>query len=279
MLGQELVRVFGEDAQYSVLAWDREEIDVTDGERLMVSVMQADPAIILNAVAYNAVDRCETSDEEYTRAKLLNTFVPEKLAQISQKIGCILVHYSTDYVFDGASKTGYDEMALPQPLSRYGETKLGGEQAVRASGAQVYIIRLSRLFGKPASSAQGKRSFFDTMLEQGRRRATVEVVDNERSCFTYAPDLAQATWELIADEAPWGVYHLPNEGGVTWYEAAKELYAQAGLAVIVQPIAGTSVPRPARRPSDSVLLNTRRAPLRRYQEALRVYLDQGCSTS
>lgn len=272
MLGQELVRVFSRDRKYVVTAWDREEIDVTDFERLASSVEGLGPDIILNAVAYNAVDQCETDEAEYTKAELLNVEVPEKLAQISQKLGCILVHYSTDYVFDGSQKSGYDEKAQPQPLSRYGETKRAGEVAVLESEARAYVIRLSKLFGKPASSTTGKRSFFDAMLEKSKSFSHVNVVDDERSCFTYAPDLAETTQALIEDQVPFGIYHLPNEGGATWYEAVQELHQLAQIETKVIPVTVEAYPRPAKRPASSILLNTKRPKLRDYREALAEYL-------
>lgn len=274
MLGQELVRVFGMDELYEVIAWDREERDVTDFQALTSGIEGLNPALILNAVAYNAVDLCETSDEEFTQARILNTRVPEKLAQISQKIGSIVVHYSTDYVFDGKNETGYDEEALPKPLSRYGETKLGGEEAALRDCDRSYVIRLSKLFGKPATSLVGKRSFFEVMLEKGRANSEVQVVNDERSLFTYAPDLARATKELIESEVPYGIYHLANEGAVTWYEAVLELYKSAHLNTTVIPVSSDAFPRPARRPQSSVLLNTKRPKMRHYQEALAEYLNQ-----
>jgi dTDP-4-dehydrorhamnose reductase len=272
MLGQELVRVFSCDEQYMVTAWDREEIDVTNFDELEAKTKELGPDIILNAVAYNAVDLCETDDAEYAKARILNVEVPRKLAQISQEIRATIVHYSTDYVFDGSQKSGYDEEAQPQSLSRYGETKLGGERGVLGEGGRVYVIRLSKLFGKPASSAAGKRSFFDVMLEKGRSTDEVRVVDDERSCFTYAPDLAEATKAPIEDQVPYGIYHLPNEGGVTWYEAVQELYRLAHIETKVTPVTSEAFPRPAKRPATSILLNTKRPKLREYREALEEYL-------
>ncbi len=140
MLGQELVRVFGMDEQYEIIAWDRVEMDVTDFQALTAGIERLNPAIILNAVAYNAVDLCETSDEEFAKAKLLNTRVPEKLSQISQKIGSILVHYSTGYVFDGKSESGYDEKVPTEPLSHYGATKLGGKKKYSRVGRRPMLF-------------------------------------------------------------------------------------------------------------------------------------------
>lgn len=274
MLGQELVRVFSMGGQYAVTAWDREEIDVTDKEKLEARSKELGPDIILNAVAYNAVDPCETDEAEYDRAMLLNSTVPGFLAEASQKVGATLVHYSTDYVFDGSLETGYDEEALAKPISRYGETKRAGERQVLESSARAYLIRLSKLFGQPALSGLGKQSFFEMMLAKGKEASEVKVVNGERSCFTYAPDLAQATRALIESQALPGIYHLPNEGAVTWYEAARELYRLAGLTTRIVPVTSDAFPRPARRPASSVLLNTKRPKLRDYREALVEYLKR-----
>jgi dTDP-4-dehydrorhamnose reductase len=292
MLGQELVRVFSSDEQYVVTGWDRDDIDVTDFEVFEKKLTELAPNLVLNAVAYNAVDKCEIDDEEYQKALLLNRDVPKKLAELGVKLGYVLVHYSTDYVFDGALETnkaktgccgggccgagsqevGYNEESLPNPLSRYGESKYFGERAVQAQGGKYYLIRLSKLFGNPAKSAAGKRSFFAVMLEQTEQKLEVEVVDDEKSCFTYAPDLAQATKGLIESESEWGIYHLPNDGGATWYEATMELYRLAEKETRVVPVASAAFPRPARRPSSATLLNTKRPKQRHYTEALQEFL-------
>lgn len=296
MLGQELVRVFSDDKQYMVTGWDREDIDITDFPLAETKITALRPAIVVNAVAYNAVDKCETDDEEYKKALLLNREVPKFLAQLSKKLGYILVHYSTDYVFDGAleankaemgccgggccgagstNQVGYNEEALQNPLSRYGESKYAGERDVREEASDYYLIRLSKLFGRPGKSPEAKHSFFAVMLEQAQTKTEVQVVDDEKSCFTYAPDLAEATKELIESESDWGTYHLVNEGGATWYEAVQELYAFAEKDMAVQLVTSETFPRPARRPSCSVLLNTKRPKLRHYTEALEEFVHEG----
>lgn len=292
MLGQELVRVYSEDAECEVSGWDREDIDIADFPAAEKKIREYAPNIILNAVAYNAVDKCEESDEEYAKALLLNATVPEFLARLAKDMDVTLAHYSTDYVFDGmleenkketgccgggccgaqAMTVGYDETSVPNPLSRYGETKLLGEKSVRTIGGKFYVIRLSKLFGKPALSAAGKRSFFEIMLEKSKENGAVSVVDDEMSCFTYAPDLAQATKALTDDQALYGTYHLVNETPVTWYIAAKELFNIAKLDVVVRPVSADTFPRPAKRPKCSVLLNTKRPKLRPYPEALEEYI-------
>jgi dTDP-4-dehydrorhamnose reductase len=282
MLGQELVRVFSLDERYVVAGWDREDIDVTDFAAAEKKIKEFAPQIILNAVAYNTVDQCEESDEEYAKAMLLNAEVPKFLVRVAKEIDAIFVHYSTDYVFDGENTSGYTEDAEPHPISRYGTSKREGEKNVLVIDGKNYLIRLSKLFGRTAISLEGKKSFFEKMLETAREKSEVSVVDDEKSCFTYAPDLALATRTLIQDNSPYGIYHLPNSGSATWYEAVLELFklakinppANSGLAnVVVKPVFSDAFPRPARRPKYSVLLNTKRPLLRPYTEALEEFLE------
>ncbi len=274
MLGRALCQVFSADPRYTVLGWDVEEIDLTDLRVSERNICAVAPDIILNAVAYNAVDLCETNEEEYRRARLLNARIPESLAKLSEAIGATLIHYSTDYVFDGTNQNGYTEAAEPHPLSRYGMTKREGELAVLAIPGRHFVIRLSKLFGKPALSMAGKQSFFEKMLVAAKRRAEVSVVDGERSCFTYAPDLAQATSQCIEDRSKPGIYHLANSGAATWYEAAQELFHRVRPDMLVSPVSSDAFPRPAERPAYSVLLNTKRPLLRDYREALREFISE-----
>jgi dTDP-4-dehydrorhamnose reductase len=294
MLGQELVRAFSSDSQYVVTAWDRKDVDATDFVLLAEKLAELSPNIVLNVVAYNAVDLCEEDETEYQKAVLLNVTLPKELARLSTELDFTLVHYSTDYVFDGTleasaekkcagaccggnchgSSEGYDESALPNPVSKYGTTKYMGEQAVAIGTETQYTIRLSKLFGKPAVSAAGKRSFFEVMLELGKTKEEISAVDGEMSCFTYAPDLAKATKELLESDDEFGTYHFVNEGAVTWYEGVQELYRQAGITIPVKPVGPDAFPRPAKRPAFSVLMNTKRPKLRHYSEALADFLKE-----
>lgn len=272
MLGRALGQEF-RLAGYELGLWDMAEIDLAEEAASLEKITAFEPDIIINAAAYNAVDNCETDDEEYRKALILNRDVPGYLARFASEKGILFVHYSTDYVFDGIAGDGYPEDAVPNPISRYGVSKYEGEQAVLAAGGNAYLIRLSKLFGEPALSKLGKRSFFEIMLAKGKTETRVEVVDEEKSCFTYAPDLALATRELIEAHPDPGIYHLPNEGGVTWFEAALELYRKAELKVEVLPVAGSGFPRPAKRPHTSVLINTKRPKQRPYTDALTEFLD------
>jgi len=296
MLGQELVRVFSEDKNFKIIGWDRDKIDIVNTKKMRGKIVKLKPDIILNAVAYNAVDKCEEDEKEFELAKKVNGLAPGYLAEVAKNIDAVFVHYSTDYVFgkempkipEPAGCTGscgscslhkgfepeigFDENAEPAPVNRYGETKLLGEQEVQKEGQKYYIIRLSKLFGKPAQSKEAKKSFFDVMLEAGRKNKSVKAVDEETSCFTYAPDLAKKTKEIVEANKEFGIYHIVNSDACTWFEAVEELYAQAGLDTKIEPVSGDEFPRPAKRPYFSVLLNTKLNPLRSYKEALREYL-------
>lgn len=276
MLGQELVRVFSEDVRYEVYGWDREDINVSDTDNARNKIVTLAPSIIVNAVAYNAVDACEESDEEYTKALALNADAPRFLASLAKDMDVIFVHYSTDYVFGDAmsNEIGFDEKAMPKPNCRYAMSKLAGEVAIQEVGGKCYIIRLSKLFGKPATSAIAKKSFFEVMLNVGKTKDEVNAVDEELSCFTYAPDLAKGSKDLIESGDEFGIYHLINESPATWYGGVVELYKQAELTTKINPVSSDAFPRPAKRPVFSVLLNTKRPKLRKYQGALGEFLGE-----
>lgn len=307
MLGQELVRVFKGDKDYKVVAWDREDIDIASEKEVAKKVGFTKPDVIINAAAYNAVDKCEEDKKEYELAKKINGLAPGYLAKTAKKLKATLVHYSTDYVFDGqpeiaepsgcthscatcglhadfTPEVGFDECAKPSPISNYGRSKLLGEKEIEknmsakggsaSGGKNFYIIRPSKIFGKPAAGENAKRSFFDVMLEAGKKNKEVKAVDEETSCFTYAPDLAKKTKEIIDAQKPFGIYHVTNSTPCTWYEATVYLYKLAKLKTKVIPVSGDAFPRPAKRPYYSALINTKLNPMRDWKEALKEYLKE-----
>jgi dTDP-4-dehydrorhamnose reductase len=295
MLGQELVKVFKKDKSYEVFGWDRDEVDITKEKELGTKIKKLKPKIIINAAAYNAVDKAEEK-KEFEIAKKINGKAPGYLAKIAKDIKATFVHYSSDYVFNGepqielepagctgscagcglhqgfAPQIGFNEDARTEPISNYGRSKLLGEKEVRKVRGKDYIIRLSKLFGKPAKTEGAKKSFFEIMLELGKKSKEVRGVDGEVSCFTYAPDLAKKTKEIVESKKPFGIYHVVNSDPCTWYEAVLELYKQAKIKTKVIPVSGDEFPRPAKRPEYSVLLNTKLNPVRSYKDALKEYL-------
>lgn len=297
MLGQELVNIFKKDKDYKVTGWDREEIDITSEKQVNSKITKLKPSIIINATGYNAVDKCEEDKKEFELAKSLNGKVPGYLAKTAKKLKAVFVNYSSDYVFDGQPEIpepvgcthscsscalhedfqpqiGFDEDAKTNPISNYGKSKVLGEKEVKKNTKEYYIIRPSKIFGKPAKSAVAKKSFFDVMLEVGKKNKEVKAVDEETSCFTYAPDLARKTKEIIESKKPFGIYHVVNSDPCTWYKGVLELYKLAKLKTKVIPVSGSEFPRPAKRPYYSVLLNTKLNPMRSYKDALKEYLKK-----
>ena len=297
MLGQELVKAFKKDRDYEMTAWDKEELGITSRKKVDEKISSLKPDIIVNSAAYNAVDRAE-EPKEFLKSKKINGKAPGYLAKIAKSIGAIFVHYSSDYVFNGEPminfepkgcshscatcdlhqnfipQIGFNEDAKPKPISNYGKSKFLGEKEVQKTKGKNYIIRLSKLFGRPGKGEDAKKCFFEVMLEAGKKNQKIKAVDEETSCFTYAPDLAQKTKEIIESKKPFGIYHVVNSDPCTWYEAVLELYRQAKIRAKVIPVAASEFPRPARRPHYSVLLNTKLNPLRSYKDALKDYLKK-----
>lgn len=271
-LGQQLVKVF--KSGFEVFSYDSKGLDITDKELVIKKIGELKPNIIINAAAYNAVDKCEISDG-YEIAKKLNGLAPGYLAEAAAKIDAILIHYSSDYVFGGEKKDGYAEGDEPEPISKYGETKLMGERAItKYNNSKYYIIRTSKLFGPKGESEAAKDSFFDVMLKITKEKDEVDVVNEEVSCFTYTPDLARATKNLVENKKEYGIYHIVNFGSCTWHEAAKELFKIAKIDIKVNPVSSDKFPRPAKRPKYSVLLNTKLGAMRDWREALKEYLTK-----
>lgn len=258
-----------------VIAWDRSEIDITDQGLVKKKIADLKPDLIINAVAYNAVDLME-SDEGFALAKKLNCDAVGYLAEASLENNATLIHFSTDYVFAGDKLEGYNENDEPAPISKYGLSKrMGEEQLIRLSGKGLrwYLIRTSKLFGEKGTSDVAKPSFFDMMIKLSKEKQELEVVDEEVSCFTYTVDLARSVWTLVQHDYGFGIYHIVNEGSATWYEAACELFKITKSKVGIIPVSSEKFPRPAKRPKFSVLNNNKFIKLRDYKEALREYLS------
>ena len=273
-LGRQLAKVF-EDRD--IIALDKEDVDFLNERIVIKKINEIKPGVIINAVAYNAVDKCEEDDSQYELAKKINSDAVGCLVKASLENNAVLVHYSSDYVFSGNEKDGYQEKDVTSPINKYGETKLMGEKEIlkfKDQGLKYYIIRTSKLFGPRGESEVSKPSFFDIMLNLSKERDEIDVVDEEVSCFTYTPDLAKATRSLVDNKSEHGIYHIINSGPCTWYEAARELFNIAGVDIKVNAVTSDKFPRPARRPKHSVLLNTKLDSLRDWREALKEYLKK-----
>jgi dTDP-4-dehydrorhamnose reductase len=275
MLGQALFTNFKKSNKYEILAWDKDELDIGDEKSVNKKILAESPFLIINSAAHNAVDQIEADKKIYALAKKINSDGPKYLAIVAKKSGAILVHYVSDYIFDG-EKAFYLETDAPQPISRYGETKLAGEKNVKKNLQKYYIIRTSKLFGTPAKSQKAKKSFFASMLDLAQKNTTLTVVNEELSCFTYVNDLAQATRKLIEKKFPFGIYHLVNEGAETWYSALKKILKINKLTNIrLLPVPASNFPRPAKRPKCSVLKNNKFPKLRNWEDAAKDWLKNG----
>ena len=264
-LGGQLMRLAPE-----ATGWDREDVDVLDAAALRARLdgLGRVPDAVVNCVAFNDVDGAEDRPEQ---AFALNAEFPGRLARWTKRKGVPLVHYSTNYVFDGA-RGEYRESDAPAPLSAYGRSKWRGEQLVAENGGRWYVVRTAVIFGPKGESELSKKSFVDIMLGLAAKQDTIEAVADEVNSVTYAADLAASTRGLLEAAPPAGVYHATNRGGASWYDFAREIYRIAGKSTTVLPVPSTRFPRKAKRPARAVLLNTQLPPLRPWQEALAAFL-------
>jgi len=266
MLGQALVKEFS-GAEHEATGWDKADLDITDKAKVLEKIGMLKPKIIINAAAYNNIDKAETEDRDLVFK--INAEAVGNLVEASALVGAFFVYYSTDYVFRGDKIEGYSEVDAPDPQIVYAKSKFEGEK--KAVGQ--YIIRTSRLFGPAGAGDGAKKSFVDIMLKLGREKDSLDLVDEEISSPTYVVDLARATRELIESGAPAGIYHRTNAGACTWYEWAREIFRLANLTVKLNPVSADKFPRPAPRPKFSKLITTKLSPLRSWEKALAEYLE------
>jgi len=248
-LGRALVDRLGDDV---VWAGGSAELDVRDEEAVDRVVRGARPDVVINAAAYNNVDGAET---DVLDALAVNAAGPLHLARGASTSGALIVHVSTDYVFDGRQSRPYAEDDCPRPLSVYGTSKLAGEQLVIASGCPYLVVRTSGLFGAGGSQAKGG-SFVDRILEKARSGRPLRVVSDQVFSPTYAPDLAEAVIALVGHGAR-GVFHVTNAGSCTWHGLATATLELSGLDVPVEEIRVRDLGAPARRPPHSILSKAR----------------------
>ncbi len=279
-LGTQLTKFFS--TNYVTVSWDREDLDVLNFLELADRIRELKPELIINTVAYNAVDKCEDKDG-YASAFQLNVKLPDFLADLCLDMGSVLIHYSTDYVFSGTeTKQDFAENETPNSLNKYGETKFQGEREIirrHSWGLRYYLIRTSRLFGPTGTSPVSKVSFFDIMLSSASTKNELIVVSEELGCFTYTPDLAESTLRLWETDSPYGIYHLVNDGAATWYDAAQELFRLKKMAISLRPVRSENLFRTARRPKFSVLQNNKVHRLRHWRHALREYFEEAANRS
>jgi dTDP-4-dehydrorhamnose reductase len=250
----------------------RAELDVRDADAVARALSETRPHVVLNAAAFNAVDAAES---EPAAAFEVNALGALHLARACRAAGAVLVHFSTDYVFDGGDERPIPEGRCPRPLSVYGVSKLAGEALVGASGAAHLIVRSSALFGTGGSKAKGG-SFVERILARARAGQPLRVVSDQVFAPTYAPDLARAALALASQGAR-GLFHVTNEGACSWHELAVAALEAAGVRAPVAAITAAELAAPASRPRYSVLETARYRSLglpalRPWRDALREML-------
>jgi dTDP-4-dehydrorhamnose reductase len=238
-LGQALQASLG---AHQVVALGHAQLDITRLAAVRDAIAAHQPDLVINAAAYNQVDGAETRPAE---AFAVNALGPRNLAVATAARRIVLLHVSTDYVFDGTSKRPYHEFDRPNPRSAYGASKLAGEDAVRTLNPRHYVVRTAWLYHNVG------QNFPKTMCALAAR-PEVRVVSDQYGSPTYAPHLAEAIARLIDSEA-YGTFHLAGNGGTSWFDLTCALYRHLGITTPVHPVSTTEFPRPAERPRYSVL--------------------------
>ena len=274
-LGRELGRVL---PSATTVPLTRAELDLRDAAAVAARVAALAPAVVVNAAADNRVDAAE---DDPTEAIAVNALAVGALARACRDTGALLVHLSTDYVFDGRRDgPPYREDDVPNPLGAYARSKLEGERLARDLAPRHAVVRVAGLYAAGGSAAKGG-SFVDRVLRRARAGETLRVVADQVTAPTWARDVAVALGRLIPrlarDEVPGGVYHVTNAGACSWYEFARAALELAGVRGDVEPVDSRAYGARAERPRYSVLANARLAaigepPLRSWREALAAYL-------
>ena len=269
-LGSDLVQVF---ADWDLVPLTHADIEICDFVHTRQVLERIKPDVVINTAAFVRVDDCE---DEVSKAFWVNAFAVRNLAQVCADLDCMLVHISTDYVFDGKKREPYTEEDLPNPVNVYGASKLAGEHFVQAICEKHLIIRTSGLYGKAGSSGKGG-NFVETMIRLAEARKPIRVVGDQVLAPTYSRDLARKMRELVQSVAS-GLYHITNAGQCSWHAFAREALNLAGYEAEVAQIGTGELALLASRPSYSVLSHRRltrfgAAPLRSWREALQEYVS------
>lgn len=271
-LGIELCREF-ERRGWAVDRFDRGSLDITEAHLVEEAISRADPQVVINAAAYNQVDIAES---EPLAAYQVNALAVRNIAMTCRQIDARLVHYSTDYVFDGSKGSPYTEGDTPHPLGAYAVSKLAGELYAQAYLDDPLIIRTSGVFG-PAGRFTPRGNFVELMLRLGRSNNPIRVVQDHVASPTYAPALASRTADLV-EKRTGGLFHIGGGEAISWHDYARLIFDLAGLSPQLQPTDEREYRTAARRPKFSALSNQKLqaagiTPMPLLREAVRDYLQ------
>ena len=270
-LGVELKAEFAARG-YQVEAFERTNVDIADAEAVKQALSACDPAVVLNAAAYNQVD---VAEQEPAAAFQVNALAVRNLAVACRQSDAQLVHFSTDYVFDGQARRAYREEDETHPLGAYAVSKLAGEFYARAYLERALIVRTSGVFG-PGGLNTARGNFVELMLRLAKGGHPIRVVEDHVASPTFAPALASRTADLV-DRGASGLFHLGGGSPISWYDWAAKIFQAAGLTPPLKPADERTFRTAARRPKYSALSNSKAeafgiAPMPSLDEAIRLYL-------
>jgi dTDP-4-dehydrorhamnose reductase len=269
-LGTDLCRILA-DQNVPVLPLTRREIDVSDSTQVdrVLGALQAD--VVISTAAFHKVEECE---KQAAQSFDVNAAGPRNLALACRQHNAVLVHFSTDYVFDGSERRPYAESDLPRPLNVYGVSKLAGEHMLRLTWERHFVIRTCGLYGVAGSAGKGG-NFVETMLKKAGEGVPIRVVDDQVLTPTFTGDLAEAVSILIRTEA-YGLYHVSAEGQCSWYEFARTIFELEKLTVDLRSVSSSQFSSPVQRPAYSVLSKQKLSQLgivmKTWREGLASYL-------
>jgi dTDP-4-dehydrorhamnose reductase len=248
-LGQSLQYISKNYSEIQFVFCSSSELDITDKLQCEKVFQHYQPDYCINAAAYTAVDKAESDIE---KATAINVTGPKNLAEVCKERGIVLIHVSTDFVFDGSKTTPYTETDQPNPTGVYGQTKLDGERAIQSVFDHYYIVRTSWVY------SQFGANFMKTMLRLASERDALSVVNDQIGTPTNAVDLAEALLVIITEhykknKQHFGIYNFSNEGTCSWYDFANKIFEVNHIKINLQPIPTSSYPTPAKRPKYSVL--------------------------
>lgn len=268
-LGHDVVREL-EQRGHEVTGVGREEMDITDAEKVRRVIRDCVPDAVIHCSAYTAVDRAE---DEADQCRKVNVEGTKNIAEICAELDCKMIYISTDFVFSGEGERPWETDDAAGPISVYGRTKYEGEDEVKSRLDKFFIVRISWVFGKNGNN------FVKTMLRIGKENGAVKVVDDQIGSPTYTRDMAVLLADMVQTEK-YGVYHASNEGFCSWYEFAKEIFRLAGMDdVSVTPITSDQFPAKAKRPFNSRMSKEKLVKegfnkLPSWQDALKRYVQE-----
>ncbi len=274
MLGSDLVSIISSHKNNEVIALGRDRVDITRMDQIKQALLDYSPDILINATAIADVEGCQTDPLIKDQAFSVNGRGVQNLAESCLDFDCTLVHYSTDYVFDGKEKKYKENFSCLRPLNVYGVSKALGESSLAKiqkwarTKLKFYLIRTSWLFGR-----NGK-NFVKTMLDLASKKKTLNIVADQFGSPTYTRDLAERTSDLLHWDQPYGIYHITNSGICSWYDFAKEIFRLSEIQINLNPISSKEYPSKVIRPSHAHLVNTKLPELRSWKQALEAYLNE-----